>query len=337
MRKKSSLLIALPLFLLILVGTLGFYSIENWSIFDSLYMTVTTLTTVGYQEIHSLSKAGKIFNMLLILLGAGAVTYSISVLITEITSYDFKARRKIKMNKKINNLKNHTIVCGYGRMGEVVCKELSKSGIEFIVIEKRQDLIKELEKTDFLFIDGDAAADENLIQAKIEMASVLVSAIDNDPDGLYITIVGKSINPNLFIVTRANDLNAKKRMLRAGANKVVLPFVMTGQKVAESVINPAVEDIFDLTGVQEKNSKKIQLADLFVTNDSIIKDFSIRDKGEMFKELIIIGVRDFSNEFHFRPKSSYIFKEGDCLVTMGPVTAYEQAKTDLGLSSRKPS
>jgi len=328
---KKRLLIPAILILTFVLGTSGFMIIEGWDFEDSLYMTVLTLTTVGYEEVHHLSSAGRYFNMFMLLLGVATATFALTRIITDIASIDFDQRRRSKMKKKIAELKDHTIVCGFGRMGEVICKRLSEYHNNFVVIEKRPALIEELKKTKHLYVEGDAANDDNLYEAGIEKAKVLVSVIDNDSDGLYIALAGRSINPKLFIIVRSNDEKAKKRIIRAGANRVVLPFVMSGEKVANNVINPATEDLFDFTDGPDGEDQKIQLADLFVNEESLIKNKSLDEVGEKLSNLIIIGIKNQDNSFNFKPGSKYIFQKGDCLIAMGPQKDYIDAKRNLKL------
>ena len=304
--------------------------IEGWSFLDSLYMTIITLTTIGYSEVHTISENGQIFNIFLIIIGVGTATFSFSTIVTEIASIDFEKRRRIKMIKKIESMEGHTIVCGFGRMGEVICKRLSEYGTRFVVIEKRPSLVEELKKSGYLYVEGDAANDDHLIEAGVKKAKVLVSVIDNDSDGLYVALASRSMRKDLFIIVRANEEKAKKRMIRAGANRVILPFVMSGHKVAETVINPSTEDLFDITNDDERD-RKIQLADLFVNKNSKLNGKCLKQIGSLFSNLIIIGIRDKEDGFSFKPKSTYIFKEGDCLIAMGPLKDYQDAKEKLML------
>ena len=322
---------------MLLLGTVGYQLIEGWNLVDSLYMTSITLTTVGFSEVHPLSDFGKIFTLLIIFFGAGIFTYAISSIMSYMMSFDFDKRRKEKMKKKIEKLKDHTVVCGFGRMGAVICHELARNNNPFVVIERRDDLVNELRKTDYLWIEGDAASDECMASSKLENAKVLVSMIDNDSEALYISLAGRSLNPSLHIIARGTDLTAKKRILKAGANKVVLPIMMSGLQVAESVLNPAVEDFLDLTFTNDnKCEKRIQLADLFVTTDSDLINESLHTKGREMSDLIIVGVRKNDKSFIFKPESNYVFAEGDCLIAMGSREAYNRARKHFRLSSSTP-
>lgn len=323
--------------MMFIIGTGGYYYIEGWSFIDSFYMTAITLTTVGFGEVHALTDMGKLFTIAVLFVGAGIVTYSISITMTYMMSFDFEKRRKEKMMTKIAGLNNHTVICGFGRMGGIIARELARNNTTFVVIENNEPLLTELKKTDYLWIDGDAAQDENLIAAGIERAKVLVSMIDNDSEALYITLASRSLNNDLHIITRATDMMAKKRILKAGADKVVLPIVMSGLQVAESVLNPAVEDFLDFTFASEdRYEKRIQLADLFVTKSSNLINESLESKGSEMNDLIIVGIKKSDKSFIFNPDSDYIFQEGDCLIAMGTRESYHQARRHFNLSSVTP-
>lgn len=324
--------IVLFLGVVVFLGSLGYYFLEDYTPLDAVYMTVITLTTTGFQEVVPLSTNGKIFTMGLLLIGMGIVTYSISSMASFIFSIDFSIRRREKMEKSIRKFKNHTIVCGYGRMGEIICKKLKDEGVPFVVIEKREELIKMLQMAGFYYIEGDASNDENLEKAAIKEAKVLVSVIDNDSDALYITLAARSYNSRLHIIARANEQKAKKRMLRAGANKVILPFVMSGLKVAESIINPAVEEFLSIEEIQNEGS--VHLGDLLVTSQSNLLGKSIREIGSEIQGIIIVGIKKNKDDtFIFSPRSHYEFELGDSIIAMGDTDDYIEMKKRFNLSS----
>lgn len=309
------ILILLFIFVVVACGSFGYWYIEDYSILDAIYMTVITLTTTGFGEVVPLTSNGKIFTMVLLLIGVAIVTYSLTTIMNYIVSIDFSNIRREKMEKKISQLKGHTIVCGYGRMGEIICKKLHEEGVTFVVVEKRENLIALLKKNGFLHIEGDASSDENLEKAGIKEAKTLVSVIDSDTDGLYIALAGRSFNPDLFIIVRANERKARRRMIRAGADKVILPFVMSGMKVAESVINPEVEETFSISQLQ--TSTKIQIVDLLIEDQSTTKGRDIQSVGKEISEIIIVGVKKSDESLIFNPKGEYLFEAGDTLIAMG--------------------
>ena len=172
MSRSHILFISLLVLILAIIGTSGYMYLEGWSFHDSLYMTIITLTTTGYQEVQPLTQAGRTFTMLLLVCGMGVVAYSVSAIMNFVLNIDFQKRRISKMKKEISKLRNHTIVCGYGRIGKVICKELEYKGVDFVVVEKGDEQIKMLVDQKYLYIHGDAAADEILEQAEFYMQKV---------------------------------------------------------------------------------------------------------------------------------------------------------------------
>ncbi len=313
----------------------GYMHIEGWSFADAFYMGVITLTTTGFQEVHPMSDAGRWFTSLVLISGVSFVAYAATTATSILMSMDFAARRKRKMQKHILKLKNHTVVCGYGRMGTVICRELAKANHEFVVIEKNPNLLEDLKKTNFLWVDGDAADDEVLEQAGVPNCRVLASMIDSDTDALYISIAVRSLNPSCFIIARANLESAQKKLLKAGANKVILPLVMSGKKVAESVLNPAVEDFLDITGVQGNDESRIQIFDLNVAHDNLLHGKTLNEMGPRAKNLIVVGIRRKDQSFEFAPPADYVFKDGDCLIAIGNKSSYEQVLATYKLKAMR--
>lgn len=331
-------MISLLILGIVVVSSLTYAHLEDLTLLDSLYMTVITLTTTGYGDIIPQTSEGKIFTVFLLLSGVGVITYSISTILSYIASIDFSERRRIKMEKKVSFFEKHTIVCGFGRMGEIICKKLKDEDVNFVVIEKNEANAAILENLGYDYIVGDAAHDEVLEKAGVVSARVLVSVIDNDSDGLYIALAGRSFNRDIQIIIRANEPNAQRRMIRAGANKVVLPYVMSGLKVAESVINPAVEDFLSIKGIQgnDLEDELVQLADLYVDEDSELVNKALMDIGPEMKKMIIVGVRKLDRTFVFNPRGEYVFENGDCLIAMGDQESYCQTRDKYKLKSFLP-
>jgi voltage-gated potassium channel len=329
--------ISICILTIVLCGSFIYADIENMTFFDALYMTVITLSTTGYGDLVPKTVEGKAFTMVLLLMGVGVVTYSISTILSYITSIDFTQRRRIKMEKRVAKLEGHTIVCGFGRMGEIICKRLKEQKIDFVVIEKRDNLIEKLNEAGHEYIVGDAAHDDMLMKAGVEKAKVLVSVIDNDSDGLYIALAGRSFNKNLYIIVRANEKSAEKRMIRAGADKVVLPIVMSGLNVAESVINPAVEDLFNIKGMTSGKGEEvpIQLADLYIPKESSLINKRLEEVGPAMQELIIVGIRKANQDFIFNPRGDYSFSEGDCIIALGKQDSYLKTKEFFHLNNNR--
>lgn len=230
--------ILVVLLLLVAAGTFGYSYLEGWNLHDSLYMTIITLTTTGFQEVHQMTESGRNLTMILLVMGMGIVAYSISVIMNDLLSINLETRRKKKMDKEISKLKDHTIICGFGRMGKIIAEEISKSHNNFLIIEKNTKILKQLEHTNFKYIEGDSTHDEVLVKAGIKNAKILVSMIDSDSDALYLALAARTFNPDLQIIVRASEEEARPKILRAGANKVVLPVLMSGIKVAQAILTP---------------------------------------------------------------------------------------------------
>ena len=314
----------------ILLGTVGYSIIENWNLIDSFYMTIITLTTTGFGEVKPLSTEGRLFTTILIFVGVSIVAYVASTTMSTMFLDNFQYRRRKKMEKQISKLKGHTIICGYGRMGKVICEELMKSTKNIVVIEQDVKHIQELEESKIMWLGGNAAQDDILIKAGIANAKVLVSMIDNDADGLYLTLAARSFNPNIFLIIRANHEQAKTRIMRAGADKVVLPFVMSGKKVAQSVLNPNVEDLLDITGINDDDDKdRLQIVDINIKDGQDLIGKSLRNCGFKRQGLIIVGIKKIDGSFEFAPSADYHFNNGDCLIALGTKESYEEVITLL--------
>ena len=308
-------------------GVVGYEVIEGWGLLDSLFMTVITLTTVGYSEVHRLSDEGRIFTIFLMLGGIATFTYGLRELIAS-QFFEFEYRRRKKMKKKVSDLKDHAIVCGFGRMGKVICEELKSAGFPFVVIEQKQVCIEQLMESDYLWIEGDAADDSVLIDVNVESAKVLVSAIDSDADSLYVLLAAKNINPDIYAIIRASNESARYRMTKMGANKVVLPLAMSAKKVAQSVLNPAVEEVMDLDSGSGDPDTNLQLVDIFVEpNCQLVgKTIETSDLAKGEHGFVIVGIRRANKEFVFAPDGSVTFEENDCVVGIVKSADYEETQ-----------
>ena len=311
--------IILPVVLIIGVisfGTLGYSMLEGWSLFDSFYMTITTLTTVGYMEVHPLSNIGRLFTTFLILSGAGSMLYSLSVgarVVLEGEIRDILGRRKL--SKKIEKLENHYIICGYGRMGRIICREMTQHGAPFVIIEKTPEVFAAIEK-DFLSLQGDSTQDAALKEAGIERASGLISVLSTDADNLYVVLSARGLNPKLRIVARASDEGAEQKLFRAGADHVVSPYFIGGLRIAHTILKPAVVDFIEFA--TKSGNIELQMEEIRVKETSHIINKALDECG-IRKEMgiIIVAIKRESGEMEFNPKSTSVIKRGDTLVAMG--------------------
>lgn len=219
--------------LVLMIGTMGYMIIESWNFLDALYMTVITITTVGYGEIREVDEPGRIFTILLILIGGGTIAYTLGMVAQTMAELQVKSifgRRKLGL--EIKSIKNHYILCGYGRMGKIVSHELKVKRIPLLVIDNNLGSKEHLEHLDIPYIIDDATSEEVPVEAGIERAKALVSLVTSDADNLFITMTVRGLNPSLFILAREDEESTEKKLLRAGANRVVLPCLIGGQKIA---------------------------------------------------------------------------------------------------------
>ncbi|MCB0366628.1 MAG: potassium channel protein [Bdellovibrionaceae bacterium] len=324
--RRSTFFVAILVVLVFVGGVFGYSYIEGWGLFDSLYMTAITLTTTGYQEVRPLSPEGRAFTIVLLIVGMGTVAFSITQFMQDLFSINFKLQRRKKMEKKLEGLVGHTIICGYGRIGRVIASELHRAERDFAIIEKNERNLHDLEQTPYLFVEGDATHDEYLERAGIRRAACLVNMVDCDADSLYISLAGRTLNPDLYIIARASDESARRKILRAGADKVILPVVVSGVKVAQSVLNPAIEGLLDIEGVDLQADRRVQMAEIDITAKSKLKGKSLINCGFKREGVIVVGIRHKDGEFTFAPDSQYEFSEGDTLVTLSTPQSFEEVK-----------
>ncbi|MGO9378129.1 MAG: potassium channel family protein [Dissulfurispiraceae bacterium] len=317
MRKKLFLALGL-IFVVIAFGTAGYQLIEGWNFLDALYMTIITLTTVGYREVHELSPRGMIFTMILLLLGVGTFLNALSTgakIIIEGKLQEMFGRKRLE--KKIKELKGHYIVCGYGRMGKIICRELKAKGVPFVAIERNGDFLHN--ENDLLGISGDATNDDILREAGIERAKGLISVLPDDALNLYVVLSARELKPDLHIVARAGEDGSENKLLRAGADKVVSPYQIGGLRIAHTVLRPAVVDFIEFA--TKAGNIELQMEEVTIPVGSSMDGQSL-DKCGIGRELgvIVVGIKNSNGEMRFNPTSRSTVKAGDTLIALGEIS-----------------
>ena len=306
--------------LVLVIGTMGYMIIERWSFLDALYMTVITITTVGYGEIREVDEPGRIFTILLILIGVGTIAYTLSMVAQTIAELQVKSifgRRKLGL--EIKSIKNHYILCGYGRMGKIISHELKSKRIPLLVIDNNLGSKEYLEQLEIPYIIDDATSEEVLLEAGIERAKALVSLVTSDADNLFITMTARGLNHGLFILARADEESTEKKLLRAGANRVVLPYLIGGQKIAQTIIRPAVTDFLELA-IHDKNMD-LKMEELQVGEGSRLSGSTlINTKIRQDMNVIIVAIKKKDGEMTFNPSSQTRIDIGDTLIALGHTT-----------------
>jgi voltage-gated potassium channel len=324
------LVVGILIALLILSGgTAGYMVIEGWSFEDALYMTVITLSTVGYGEVLKVSPEGRIFTMILIVTGVSFVFYlagSIVRFMVEGRIKDILGRRKLE--KKIRTLKSHHIICGYGRVGSAVCETLLLKRLDIVVIERDPDRASKLQEQGVLYVEGDATDEDNLIKAGVERASGLVAALKTDSENVYVTLSARQLNPDLFILARAGEEPAERKMVAAGADKVVCPYRMGAHRIAQTILTPTVTDFLDLT-LMDAN-RDFQMEEMLVDPSSKLINVALQDsmiRQEL--DLIIVAVKKAAGGMLFNPSSRTELEAGDTVITIGEAENLERLRRQL--------
>jgi voltage-gated potassium channel len=301
---------------LLLAGSLGFVWIEGWNFFDALYMTVTTLTTVGYGEVHPLSHLGRLYNMVLILAGMGVLFYIVGSLARAVVEGEVRrALGKRKLLTRIRKLKNHYIICGFGRIGEIIARQLKERGIPLVVVENDLEKLPLLETTGYDFVTGDATREEVLTEAGIERARGLVAVVHSDASNVYIVLTARSLNPKLYIVARAEEQGAEQKLKRAGADKVESPSEMGGRKMAHTIMRPTVTTFLELT-MQE--GVDLSMEETVVGAASSLIGLALKDSGlRRDLDLIVVAIKRADGEMLFNPSPETLIQAGDTLVLLG--------------------
>jgi len=311
--------------ILISVGTLGFYFIggNQWSLIDSFYMTIITMTTVGFGEVHPLSDLGRLWTSFVIVFGVSGFLYMLSEIGAELV--EFRVYKENKKKRKIRKMKNHYIICGYGRMGAVIAKELHDKGYPFVVVELDQDKVDKISALGYQSILGDATIEKTLEEAGIHEAAGIVVCLNNDPDNLFVTLTARSLNHDAFLVSRCSQINNKPKLKQAGADKVVNPYTAGGHRMAELLISPELEDTVSLSlsqDIVDLAIDEVNLANLNSFHGVKIKDSKIREEFN----LIIIGLVNGDGSYEINPDPELQLSADHTVMIMGQKEQLQQFK-----------
>ncbi|PLX97716.1 MAG: potassium channel protein [Desulfuromonas sp.] len=306
---------------LLFIGTAGYVMIEDWSLIDALYMTVITVSTVGFREVYRLSPPGQVFTIALIIFWVSFIAYSAGSIVQFMVEGQLRSilgRRKLE--KKISKLRNHYIICGYGRIGTHICREFEAKPVPFVVVEKETAKIERLNLDETLFVNGDATLDETLIRAGIRHAKGLITAVTSDTENVYITLTARGLNPDLFILARASEEVSETKLKRAGASKVISPYVMGASRMAQAILRPSVVDFIEIATAGK--NYELQLEELRIAADSALVGKNLITSG-IRKDLgiIIVGVKKDDGQMHFNPAPTTQIDAGDVLITLGEPSA----------------
>ena len=310
-------LVSSALLLLTAAGTAGFHYIEHWSWFDSFYMVVITLSTIGYQEVHVLSHAGRVFNTVLIITGVALVFLMIGALTQALLEFELvKVFGRRKMEKEVSSLKDHYIICGAGRVGASVARELALKPCRFVVVENDEKSLIGLDPK-WLVLVGDAASEKILRDAGIDRARGLVAATTTDATNIYIVLTARSLNPRLKIIARASEERAEKHLRTAGADVVISPYAAAGHRIAQSFLRPHVLDFLDIA-TDRSGTLQMLIEEIRVPEGSPLANSTVGSSGIHHQfGIMILAIRHADGQTRFNPAAQDPIGAGDCLIAMG--------------------
>lgn len=303
---------------LLVTGTVGFTLIERWSPFESLYMTVITLSTVGYMEVHPLSVAGRIFTMFLIFGGVSILAVAVSTLTSQFLESEmdwiFGERR---MQQAIDRMEGHTIFCGFGRLARMSLSNLMSIKESLVVIDRDEVRTREAGAAGLRTVRGDASLESTLELAGIKRAARLVTLLPKDAENLYVILTAKELNPNLYIITRADDEASERRLQRAGANKIVSPYRMGGKRIADGLIRPYVTDFLDVAHA-EVGEKQLVIEEIRILPNSAVVGRSLQGSELRQKtNIIIAAIISAAGKMEFNPSGDSVIEAGSTLIGLG--------------------
>ncbi|MEO5358455.1 MAG: potassium channel protein [Nitrospirae bacterium YQR-1] len=326
--RKQLIISAVLLVAILTLGTAGYMAIEGWNSFDAFYMVVITLATIGFQEVHGLSNSGRAFTIFLIFSGVGILAYNVNVGLRALFEGEFqKIMGRRKLEKKIKEIKDHYIICGFGRMGRIICKELRASGVPFVVIE--QEILEIETDEDYLYLSGDATHDDVLKGAGIERAKGVISVLSTDAKNLFVVLSSRVLNPSLKIVARALEESTELKLIRAGADRVVAPYNIGGLKIAQTILKPSVVDFLEFA--TQSGNIALQMEEITVKETSVFADRTVAETeiGRKYG-IIIVAIKRSDGEMRFNPTHKTVIKSGDILIALGEVNKLKEIEKLAG-------
>jgi len=313
----------LAIVLMITVGAVGFHLIEGWNWIDSVYVATETVTTVGYGDIPPRTTAGKIFATVFMLLGVGTVLYALTVLAQAVLQSEIIEALGLRQKRReMEKLENHYIVCGAGRVGRRIIRNLQKQNLPFVIIEREEKKVAEFAEIGANILIADSTLEENLRQAGVKRAHGLATCLADDADNLYVVLTARDLNENLHIVARAVEEQAEPKLIRAGANRVVAPIIIGGQSMARALLKPTIADFMD--SIVAENFDLV-FEEVAVKNGSVYIDKELKDTNISTElNLLVVAIRRKSGEMLFQPSADTHICEGDLLIVIGKAESMQK-------------
>lgn len=293
-------------------GVTGYMLLQGWPFLDALYMTVTTFTTVGFREVRPLDDAGRVFTLSVIAIGVALVLITIALAAQWVIEGQWGERaRRRRMQRRIDGLSDHYLICAYGRVGRAIAREFEAEGVSFVVIDPKEDLQERMDQDAVLYLIEDPSEEEVLLRAGVRRARGLVCAVDSDATNVYITLMARSLNPDLFIVARASERGSDARLLKAGADRVVSPFVSSGRHMALVALHPRAADVVE---VESGGATSLRLEELRIEAGSQTAGRSI---AEAIGSTPVLAIRHPGGQITANPPQDHVLQQGDLVLMIG--------------------
>jgi voltage-gated potassium channel len=307
---------AVLLGVVIVYGIAGYSAIEGWNLLDSFYMTIITISTVGYSELHPLSTTGRLFTSTLIVVGVGTMLYGFGVFAETLTDNTFvNYRRERQLERALNRLRDHFIICGYGRIGTQIVAEFEEHKIPYAVIDQTEEALVRLRNEDRLHVEGDASSEEILKLAGIERARGLISAVDSDERAVYITLAARALKPDLYLISRAGRPESIRRLELAGANRIISPYQMAGHRMAELAVRPALVDVLDTL---HHGMSEIAVEEMLVKRGMAAVGRTLAEAGLLGPSAAkLLALRRADGTLHVNPGPDLRLDDRDLLIALG--------------------
>jgi len=309
-------------------GTVGYMTIEGWGAWDAFYMTIITVTTVGYQEVHRLSRTGQAFTVVLLFSGVGAALYTFTLLATVVVEGGLPKRlHKRRHQRMLDTIKDHFIICGYGRIGSIVAQQFRRQGIRYVVVEHSAERVQLAIEEGALGVEADASREDVLKRVGIERARGLIAAVGTDAENVYAVLSARVMRPDLFIVGRAETDDATLKLKRAGANRVISPYQIGAVQIAQTALRPAVVDFMELA--TSSDNLELAMEQITITTRSPLSNQSIVEAGLRQRYgVIVVGIQREDSRMEFNPEPDTPIRPGDKLVVLGRPDSLKRLEAD---------
>jgi voltage-gated potassium channel len=316
--------------LIVVGGTTGYSLIEGWDLWDAFYMTVISVTTVGYREVHPLSRPGQAFTVVVVTFGVATVLYTFSFLMARLVEGDLQERWVRRRNRRmLDDLTHHFIICGFGRIGQIVAREFARQDVPFVIIERNVEQMQAAIDLGYLAVEADASSEDVLKRVGISRARGFIAAVSTDADNVFAILTARLLNPELFIIGRAETEDAKTKLVRVGADRVLSPYQIGGLQLAQTALRPAVVDFVQLATSSDNldlNMEQVEIgADAPLAGRSII-DANLRQRFGV----VVVGIQRAGGAMEFNPPPESVMHVGDFLVVLGQAKNLRELEAAAG-------